>query len=276
MGCSSSMEQLLALSAMPSSAMSDAARQLAAFSLFDWLVCARAGADQELSRIMRDFVREEGVSRSQRLSEKGTNIPLVRPPLPTARFRTHWTMMIRISPISGISPSESILPLWPSERKRTPQPLKHAMPFSRVPRPHVELAGIGPGPLSTWFPSDGNRGSYWGHRRRRAAVSLDHESDAQCLEPCRDPRFRPQVAIWDDGEAIQRRHRRRQRSGSGELCEARLRLLRGRHSRRPGLCCHALGWPGHRVRLGSSLPHNDGFLKTTSTSCTRAATALTP
>jgi len=140
MGCSSSMEQLLALSAMPSSAMSDAARQLAAFSLFDWLVCARAGADQELSRIMRDFVREEGVSRSQRLSEKGTNIPLVRPPLPTARFRTHWTMMIRISPISGISPSESILPLWPSERKRTPQPLKHAMPFSRVPRPHVELA----------------------------------------------------------------------------------------------------------------------------------------
>jgi hypothetical protein len=35
MGCSSSMEQLLALSAMPSSAMSDAARQLAAFSLFD-------------------------------------------------------------------------------------------------------------------------------------------------------------------------------------------------------------------------------------------------
>jgi 2-methylcitrate dehydratase PrpD len=60
MGCSSSMEQLLALSAMPSSAMSDAARQLAAFSPFDWLVCARAGADQELSRIMRDFVREEG------------------------------------------------------------------------------------------------------------------------------------------------------------------------------------------------------------------------
>jgi 2-methylcitrate dehydratase PrpD len=60
MGCSSSMEQLLALSAMPSSAMSDAARQLAAFSLFDWPVCAQAGADQELSRIMRDFVREEG------------------------------------------------------------------------------------------------------------------------------------------------------------------------------------------------------------------------
>src|SRR6476660_4969550 len=60
MGCSSSMEQLLALSARPASAMSDAARQLAAVSLFDWLVCARAGADQELSRIMRDFVREEG------------------------------------------------------------------------------------------------------------------------------------------------------------------------------------------------------------------------
>src|SRR6476660_4851704 len=60
MGCSSSMEQLLALSARPASAMSDAARQLAAVSLFDWLICARAGADQELSCIMRDFVREEG------------------------------------------------------------------------------------------------------------------------------------------------------------------------------------------------------------------------
>jgi 2-methylcitrate dehydratase PrpD len=79
MGCSS-MEQLLAVSAMPSSSMSDAARQLATFSLFDWLICARAGADQELSCIMRDFVREEGVSRSQRLSEKGTNILPVRPP----------------------------------------------------------------------------------------------------------------------------------------------------------------------------------------------------
>ena len=55
-----SMEQLLAVSAMPSSSMSNTARQLAAFSLFDWLVCARAGEDQELSRIMRDFVREEG------------------------------------------------------------------------------------------------------------------------------------------------------------------------------------------------------------------------
>jgi 2-methylcitrate dehydratase PrpD len=55
-----SMEQLLAVSAMPSSSMSDTARRLAAFSLFDWLVCTRAGEDQELSRIMRDFVREEG------------------------------------------------------------------------------------------------------------------------------------------------------------------------------------------------------------------------
>jgi 2-methylcitrate dehydratase PrpD len=54
------MEQLLAVSEMPSSSMSDTARQLAAFSLFDWLVCARAGEDQELSRIMRGFVRDEG------------------------------------------------------------------------------------------------------------------------------------------------------------------------------------------------------------------------
>jgi MmgE/PrpD N-terminal domain len=140
MGCSSSMEQLLALSAMPSSAMSDAARQLAAFSLFDWLVCARAGADQELSRIMRDFVREEGGKPVATIVGEGDKYPARAAALANGTISQHWTMMIRISPISGISPSESILPLWPSERKRTPQPLKHAMPFSRVPRPHVELA----------------------------------------------------------------------------------------------------------------------------------------
>ncbi len=56
----SSMDHVLDLAAIPSSSTSDAARQLAAFSLFDWMVCARAGADQELSRIVRDFVRDEG------------------------------------------------------------------------------------------------------------------------------------------------------------------------------------------------------------------------
>jgi 2-methylcitrate dehydratase PrpD len=54
------MDHVLDIAATPSSSTSDAARRLAAFSLFDWIVCARAGADQELSRIVRDFVHDEG------------------------------------------------------------------------------------------------------------------------------------------------------------------------------------------------------------------------
>src|ERR1700751_2503281 len=95
-----SMEQLLAVSAMPSSSMSETARQLAAFSLFDWLVCARAGEDQELSRIMRDFVRDE---EGKPVAVKGTSIPRVQPLLPTAPSRTRWIMTTRILPTSGTS-----------------------------------------------------------------------------------------------------------------------------------------------------------------------------
>ncbi len=57
---SNSMDHLLAISAMPTSALSEDARRLGSFSLFDWLVCARTGTEQELSRIIRGFVQEEG------------------------------------------------------------------------------------------------------------------------------------------------------------------------------------------------------------------------
>ena len=78
---------------------------------------------------MRDFVREEGGKPVATIVGEGDKYPARAAALANGTICTHWTMMIRISPISGISPSESILPLWPPERKRTPQPLKYAMPF---------------------------------------------------------------------------------------------------------------------------------------------------
>lgn len=54
------MRNLLAIAALPASAITAAARQTARFSLFDWMVVARAGRDQPLARIIRGYVAEEG------------------------------------------------------------------------------------------------------------------------------------------------------------------------------------------------------------------------
>ena len=54
------MERLLALSAIPACDISEGARAMARLSLFDWLTVSRAGSDQPLARIMRDFVAAEG------------------------------------------------------------------------------------------------------------------------------------------------------------------------------------------------------------------------
>jgi 2-methylcitrate dehydratase PrpD len=54
------MDKLLELVTMADQSIPKSARAMARLSLFDWLTVARAGADQPLSRIIRDFVAEEG------------------------------------------------------------------------------------------------------------------------------------------------------------------------------------------------------------------------
>jgi 2-methylcitrate dehydratase PrpD len=54
------MERTLALAELPSSLLPDSARHFASLSLFDWMVCALAGADQPLSHMIRSFVEAEG------------------------------------------------------------------------------------------------------------------------------------------------------------------------------------------------------------------------
>lgn len=55
-----SMDKMLDIAALPFEALSQNARRMAGFSLFDWMVVARAGADQELSGIIRNFALDEG------------------------------------------------------------------------------------------------------------------------------------------------------------------------------------------------------------------------
>ena len=54
------LPKILALAAMPADSLSNSGRALAAMSLFDWLVVARAGAEEPLSRIIRAYVVDEG------------------------------------------------------------------------------------------------------------------------------------------------------------------------------------------------------------------------
>jgi 2-methylcitrate dehydratase PrpD len=53
------IEHLLDIAALPSPEISLRARRYAEFSLFDWMICARAGASEPVSVMMRRFLEEE-------------------------------------------------------------------------------------------------------------------------------------------------------------------------------------------------------------------------
>ena len=52
--------RLLDLAALPAAQIPASARAMARFSLFDWLVCGRAGIGEDLAGILRDYVQAEG------------------------------------------------------------------------------------------------------------------------------------------------------------------------------------------------------------------------
>lgn len=54
------IDKLLDLAALPAAALPDSARQMARFSLFDWLVCGLAGVGEPVSAILRAQALEEG------------------------------------------------------------------------------------------------------------------------------------------------------------------------------------------------------------------------
>lgn len=54
------MQYLLSLARMPAAEIPESVRQMARFSLFDWMVVSRGGRSEPLARIIRDYVSEEG------------------------------------------------------------------------------------------------------------------------------------------------------------------------------------------------------------------------
>lgn len=54
------LKHLLDLAELPSADIPASARTMARFSLFDWMVCGRAGVDEPLAVILRDYVAGEG------------------------------------------------------------------------------------------------------------------------------------------------------------------------------------------------------------------------
>ncbi len=59
---SESLQRLIALARIPGDQLPESARQIARFSLFDWLVVGQAGREQPVARIVRDYVAGEGAS----------------------------------------------------------------------------------------------------------------------------------------------------------------------------------------------------------------------
>jgi 2-methylcitrate dehydratase PrpD len=56
----STLTHILDLAALPADAIPPSARAMARFSLFDWMVCGRAGRGEPLAAILRDFAAAEG------------------------------------------------------------------------------------------------------------------------------------------------------------------------------------------------------------------------
>ena len=54
------LARVLDLAALPAEAIPASARAMARFSLFDWIVCGRAGVAEPLAVILRDMVAAEG------------------------------------------------------------------------------------------------------------------------------------------------------------------------------------------------------------------------
>ena len=54
------LSRLLNLAALPAADIPESARTMARFSLFDWMVCGRAGLGEPLACILRDYVAAEG------------------------------------------------------------------------------------------------------------------------------------------------------------------------------------------------------------------------
>jgi len=71
----SSIEHLIHLALVPSKSVPASARQYATLSLFDWIMCGRAGAQQNLSKIIRKYFLEDAGRKSATVFGSKSKIP---------------------------------------------------------------------------------------------------------------------------------------------------------------------------------------------------------
>lgn len=69
------LHRLVALAGVEAAALPPRALQMARFSLFDWMVCARAGVDEPAARILREMVLAEGGRPEATLAGTGDKVP---------------------------------------------------------------------------------------------------------------------------------------------------------------------------------------------------------
>ena len=71
----SSIEHLISLAAMPAKSIPASARHYATLSLFDWIMCGRAGAQQDLSKIIRNYILEDAGKKSATVFGSKSKVP---------------------------------------------------------------------------------------------------------------------------------------------------------------------------------------------------------
>jgi 2-methylcitrate dehydratase PrpD len=75
MTCDATLPGLLDLATLPASALPQSARAMARLSLFDWLVCCRAGVREPVAEIVRAFVEHEGGRPVASLAGSAQRVP---------------------------------------------------------------------------------------------------------------------------------------------------------------------------------------------------------
>jgi len=71
----SSIDHLIALAVMPAKSILATARRYATLSLFDWIMCGRAGAEQDLSKIIRKYILEDAGRKSATVFGSKSKVP---------------------------------------------------------------------------------------------------------------------------------------------------------------------------------------------------------
>ena len=71
----SSIDHLTALAAVPAKSIPASARHYATLSLFDWIMCGRAGAQQDLSKIIRNYILEDAGRKSATVFGSKAKVP---------------------------------------------------------------------------------------------------------------------------------------------------------------------------------------------------------